>query len=415
MTLPLSDIRVIAVEQFGAGPWATLQLADLGAEVIKIEDPAAGGDVGRYVPPYQSGEDSLFFESFNRGKKSISLDLRHPASRAVLEDLVRASDALYCNLRGDGPEKLRLRFADLREANPRLVCCSLSAFGNSGPRAEEGGYDYVVQALGGWMSLTGGPDEPPTKSGLSLVDLSAGYVSAIALLAGIWRARRDGVGCDCDISLFETALSELAYVGTWVASRGYQPVRLAESAHPSMVPFQTFPTADGWIVVAAPKQHLWEALCTAIERPELADEPRFIDFAARNDNRDALASILRDVFRTRETTEWVRRLQNARVPAGPVNNVAEALRDPQAEAREAIVEYEHPSLGTVKQVASPFHVDDWRPEARRAPSNGEQTAEILQGLCGYDAERMRALAVDGVFGSSFPGEAVDSGLELVDR
>jgi crotonobetainyl-CoA:carnitine CoA-transferase CaiB-like acyl-CoA transferase len=412
----LSDIRIIAVEQFGAGPWATLQLADLGAEVIKIEDPGAGGDVGRYVPPYQVGEDSLFFESFNRGKKSISLDLRHPASRVVLEDLVRASDALYCNLRGDGPEKLRLRFADLREVNPRLVCCSLSAFGTSGPRAEEGGYDYVVQAIAGWMSLTGGPDEPPAKSGLSLVDLSAGYVSAIALLSGIWRARRDGVGCDCDLSLFDTALSELAYVGTWVASRGYEPMRIAESAHPSMVPFQSFPTADGWIVVAAPKQHLWEALCKAIERPELAGDPRFVDFAARNDNREALVSVLRDVFRTLETTEWVRRLRAARVPVGPVNDVAGALNDPQAEARNAIVEYEHPSLGTVKQVASPFRVDDWRPEASRAPLNGEQTAEILGGLCGYEAGRIRELAAEGVFGSSFTGgDDVVPGLELVDR
>jgi crotonobetainyl-CoA:carnitine CoA-transferase CaiB-like acyl-CoA transferase len=206
LTQPLADLRVVAVEQYGAGPWGTLQLADLGAEVLKIEDPAARGDVGRYVPPFQEGEDSLFFETFNRNKRSVSLDLRHPEGRAVFEDLVRVSDAVYSNLRGDQPAKLRLRYADLKDVNPRVVCCSLSGFGMTGPRAAEGGYDYMMQGLAGWMSLTGEPEGPPTKSGLSLVDLSGGYVSAIALLAGVWRARRDGVGCECEVSVFETAM-----------------------------------------------------------------------------------------------------------------------------------------------------------------------------------------------------------------
>ena len=194
MTLPLADVRVLAVEQFGAGPWATLQLADLGAEVIKIEDPASGGDVCRYVPPFQQGEDSLFFETFNRNKKSVSLDLRHPEARAVFHDLVRSSDAVYSNLRGDQPERLGLTYQQLRDANPRIVCCSLSGFGMTGPRAAEGGYDYMMQGLAGWQMLTGDPEGPPTKSGLSLVDLSGGYASAVALLAGLWRARREGVG-----------------------------------------------------------------------------------------------------------------------------------------------------------------------------------------------------------------------------
>lgn len=400
MTLPLSDIRIIAVEQFGAGPWATLQLADLGAEVIKIEDPRAGGDVGRYVPPYQVGEDSLFFETFNRGKKSISLDLRQPAARVVLENLVRESDAVYSNLRGDGPRKLGLRYADLKDVNPRLVCCSLTAFGTSGPRAEEGGYDYVMQAMAGWMSLTGGPDAPPTKSGLSLVDLSAGYVSAIGVLSGLWRARRDGVGGDCDLSLFETALAELAYVGTWVASRSHAPARMADSAHPSMVPFQSFATSDGWLVVAAPKQHLWEGVCEAVERPELALDPRFLDFASRNENREELVSILSEVFRARTTAVWLERLGLARVPAGAVNDVAGALGDPQVAARGSIVEYEHPTLGTVRQVATPFRLDGRKPTASRAPLRGEHTSEVLAQVCGYSPEQIRDLSNEGVFGDS---------------
>ncbi len=164
--LPLADVRVLAVEQFGAGPWGTLQLADLGAEVIKVEDPAAGGDVGRYVPPYQEGESSLFFETFNRSKKSVSLDLRHPAARGVFEDLVRACDVVYSNLRGDQPARLGLTYEQLKDVNSRIVCCSLSGFGTSGPRAREGGYDYMMQGLAGWMSLTGDPDGPTTKSGL---------------------------------------------------------------------------------------------------------------------------------------------------------------------------------------------------------------------------------------------------------
>ena len=174
------------------------------------------------------------------------------------------SDAVYSNLRGDQPHKLRITYDDLREVNPRIVCCSLSGFGMTGPRAAQPGYDYVMQAMAGWMSLTGDPDGPPTKSGLSLVDLSGGYVSAIALLSGLWRARRDGVGCDCDISLYETALHELVYIGTWAASAGYVPQRIAESAHPSIVPFQAFQSADGWLTVACAKQKFWELLCGAL-------------------------------------------------------------------------------------------------------------------------------------------------------
>jgi crotonobetainyl-CoA:carnitine CoA-transferase CaiB-like acyl-CoA transferase len=288
LRLPLEDIRVLAVEQFGAGPWGTLQLVDLGAEVIKIEDPASGGDVCRYVPPFQEGEDSLFFETFNRNKKSVSLDFRHPEARKVFHDLVRVSDAVYSNLRGDQPERLGLTYDQLKEVNPRIVCCSLSGFGMTGPRAAEGGYDYMMQGLAGWQMLTGEPDGPPTKSGLSLVDLSGGYASAIALLAGIWRARRDGVGCDCDVSLFETALQELMYVGTFAATKGYEPPRRHNSAHPTIVPFQNFRAADGWIVIGGAKQKFWERICELAGEPELATDPRFATMAARNENRDEL-------------------------------------------------------------------------------------------------------------------------------
>ena len=398
MTLPLADVRIIAVEQYGAGPWATLQLSDLGAEVIKIEDPASNGDVGRYVPPYQQGEDSLFFETFNRNKKSVSLDLRSPRGREVFEALVAKSDAVYSNLRGDQPRKLRITYDDLREVNPRIVCCSLSGFGMTGPRAAQPGYDYIMQAMAGWMSLTGDPDGPPTKSGLSLVDLSGGYVSAIALLSGLWRARRDGVGCDCDISLYETALHELVYVGTWAATAGYVPQRIAESAHPSIVPFQAIQTADGWLTIACAKQKFWQLLCGALGREDLLEDPRFTDFAARNHNRDELLSILREVFRARTTAEWQMILSEAGVPHGPVYEVGDALEDEQALAREDVVEVEHPELGTVRQIASPLRLSGEPNPLGRGPYRGEHTDELLRDLCGYSDDELASLRAEGAFG-----------------
>ena len=404
MTLPLADIRVLAIEQFGAGPWGTLQLADLGAEVIKIEDPVSRGDVGRYVPPFQEGEDSIFFETFNRNKKSVSLDFRHPDAPAVFHDLVRVSDAVYSNLRGDQPPKLGLTYDQLKEANPRVVCCSLSGFGMTGPRASEGGYDYMMQGLAGWQALTGEPDGPPTKSGLSLVDLSAGYASMIALLAGLWRARRDGAGCDCDVSLFETALHELMYIGPWAASHGYVPPRMANSAHPSIVPFQNFLASDGWIVIAAAKEKFWERLCDVIERPDLREDPRFATIASRNEHREVLLPILEDVFRRRTVAEWLVRLVPAGVPSAKINSVLEALEDPQTVAREDVVEHDHPALGRVRTIASPLRLEADGEDLRvsppaRGPFRGEHTESVLVEYCGYAPERVRELHADGVFGT----------------
>jgi crotonobetainyl-CoA:carnitine CoA-transferase CaiB-like acyl-CoA transferase len=398
--LPLADVRVIALEQYGAGPWGTLQLADLGAEVIKIEDPVSRGDVGRYVPPFAEGEDSLFFEAFNRNKKSLSLDLRRPEAREVLEDLVRVSDVVYSNLRGDQPARLGITYDRLKDVNPQIVCCALSGFGMTGPRAAQGGYDYMMQGLAGWMALTGDPDGPPTKSGLSLVDLSGGYVSALAVMGGLWRARRDGVGCDCDVSLFETALHELCYVGVWAASRDYVPPRRPSSAHPSIVPFQNFATADGWIVVACPKQKFWEALCSALGRPELVRDERFADFAGRDRNREALLAILDPALAVRTTAEWLDILGAAGVPCAPVNDVAAALEDPQTIARGAVVEIDHPRLGPVRQPASPLRLGD-EPPLERAPFRGEHTESLLAGLCAYGPERLRDLAEAGVFGGGY--------------
>lgn len=208
---PLADIRIIAVEQYGAGPFGSMQLADLGAEVIKIEDPTSGGNIGRYIPPYQEGEDSLFFESFNRNKRSISLDVRTSVGRAAFEDLVRVSDVVHSNLRGDVLAKVGIRYEGLKEIYPSIICCALTGFGMTGPRFAEPGYVYILQGIAEWMGITGEPSGPPTKSGLSLVGYSSGLVAALFILAGVHAARRDGKWMDCDVSLFDTAISMLTY------------------------------------------------------------------------------------------------------------------------------------------------------------------------------------------------------------
>jgi crotonobetainyl-CoA:carnitine CoA-transferase CaiB-like acyl-CoA transferase len=395
---PLEDIRIIAVEQYGAGPWGSVQLADLGAEIIKIEDPSVRGDVGRYVPPYAEDEDSLFFEVHNRNKRSLSLDLNSPGGRAVFEDLVRGADAVYSNLRGDVPAKIGITYDDLKHINPRIVCVSLSGFGMSGPRVKEPGYDYILQGLAGWMDITGDPDGPPTKSGLSLVDYSGGLFAAISLLAGIHQARRDGVGMDCDVALYDAAFALLTYPATWHLNEGFTPVRTRHSAHPSLVPFQAFQTKDSWIVVGCAKEKFWQRLCPIVGHPEWATDERFVDFAARDRNRDVLIPLLEDVFASRTSAEWLEELGAAAIPSGPINTVAEGLVDPHTAARGLVVEAEHPRFGTVKMPGPAVNVGPRRTDHRRAPLRNEDFDYVVRELLGYDEERIAALVEEASFG-----------------
>lgn len=395
---PLEDIRIVAVEQYGAGPFGSVHLADLGADVIKIEEPGTGGDVGRYVPPYQDGEDSLFFETFNRGKRSLSLDLSSPAGREVFEDLVRRSDAVYSNLRGDVPVKIGITYDQLKHVNPSIVCCSLTGFGMTGPRARQPGYDYILQGLAGWMDLTGEPGGPPTKSGLSIVDYSGGFVAAISLLAGVHAARRDGYGVDCDLSLFDTAVGMLTYPAAWHLNAGFTPVRTHHSAHPSLVPFQLFPSSDGWIVVGCAKEKFWQRLVTVLDNPALT-APRFATFADRRTHAADLLPLLESVFTTRTTADWLALLEPAGVPCGPVNNVEAALNDPHTRARGLIVETEHPRYGTVRQVASPVRVGNQPPSYRRAPHRGEDL-DYVANLLGYSPDHLSSLQKSGAFGDA---------------
>ena len=395
---PLADIRILSLEQYGAGPFGTLHLADLGAEVIKVEDPRVGGDVGRYVPPYAEEEDSLFFEAFNRNKKSISIDLLTPEGRAVFEDLVKVCDVVYSNLRGDVPAKMKITYNDLKHLNPKIVCCSLTGFGMTGPRSSEPGYDYILQGLAGWMDLTGEPDGPPTKSGLSMVDYSGGFVAAISLLAGVHAARRDGVGMDCDLSLYDAAIGMLTYPGVWHMNAGFTPVRTHHSAHPSLVPFQAFEASDGWLIVGCAKEKFWQRLTEVIGKPEWAADPRFVTFAERQKNASVLLPMLEDIIRQRTVDEWLSVLYPASIPCGPINDVAQAMLEPHTIARNLIIETEHPRYGTLKNLASPVKVGNEAVTHRRAPQRNENFDEVMSGLLNYSPEKIASLNDAGAFG-----------------
>ena len=393
----MDGVRILAVEQFGAGPFGTLHLADLGAEVIKIENPHAGGDVARSIPPYTIAGDSLYFQSFNRNKRSLSLDLKHPEGKRIFHELVRHSDAVFNNLRGDQPATLGLTFEALQHVNPKIVCCSLSGFGLDGPRHAEPAYDYLMQAYAGWMSLTGEPDAPPTKSGLSVVDFAGGSLAMLGLVVGLLNAGRTGKGCNVDVSLLDTAISMLNYVAIWALNRDHTPVRMANSAHPTVTPAQVFETADGHLVIFCAKEKFWRALVAVLEAPELGADPRFASMTARYEHRDALLADLKARFRLRSSAEWLARLRG-RVPCAPVNTLAEALVDEQVLARDMVLTVEHPHYGPIQETGTAIHIDGERPGRAPGPALGADTESILTELLGYDGEQLRRIQAGGALG-----------------
>ena len=389
---PLEGLRILAVEVYGAGPFGTAHLADLGAEVIKIENRATGGDVSRAVgPTLLGGQDSVFFQSLNRNKKSLSLDLKHPRGREVFHKLVATADGLMGNLRGDQPEKLGLTFEILSKVNPKIVCAHLSAYGRDSGRKSWPGYDYLMQGEAGWLYLSGEPEGPPARMGLSVVDYSTGTTCALALLAGILEARRTGRGRDLDVSLYDVAMHQLNYPAAWYLNDGLVTSRAPRSAHPFIAPSQLLRTKDGWIFVMAQTQRFWELLCDQLQRADL--KAKYPDFAARREHRDELTRVLDSEFSARSTQEWLVKLRGT-VPCGPVYDMAEALENPYFRERGGVQVFDHPDKPGFKLVASPFRLGEALP-ARPAPKLGQHTEELLRDL-GFTAPEIARLKSERV-------------------
>lgn len=384
-SLPLEGVRIIAIEQYGAGPFGTQHLADLGAEIIKIENRADGGDVGRHVGPYYFDEnDSHFYQSFNRNKKSMTLNLKSEQGMEILHRLVKEAAAVFNNLRGDLPEKLGLTYDDLKSLNPQIVCGHLSAYGRHGSRKSWPGYDYLMQAEAGYLSLTGEPDGPPSRMGLSIIDLMTGTTAAMGLLAGILGARATGVGRDIDVSLYDVAVHNLAYVGTWYLNEGFSLKREPFSSHPSLTPSQLYRTADGWVFLMCNKEKFWGVLCKAIERPDWISSEQYCDFTSRLKNRDQLKQDLEAVLAAHTTEEWMVRFAG-KVPAAPVYDVAQALDNDFMREQERILELAHPSA-KVRVIASPVRAGPHPTQA--APAMGQDNQVLLKEM-GYSESEIQ--------------------------
>jgi len=393
-SLPLDGVRILAFTQLGAGPYAMMVLGDLGAEIIKIEDPTIGGDEARTVPPYAGQGDSPYFQSMNRNAKSFTLNLRVPTGRALFHRLVTVSDAVYSNPRGDLPAKLGLDYPSLKAVNPRIVCCALSGFGKTGPRAADPGYDFLVQALAGFMSLTGEPGAPPTRCGVSIADFSGGLASAVGLLAGLLRARQTGVGCDVDVSLLDTAVSMLNYLAVWNLNRGHVVARQPDGAHQTLVPSQSFATQDGHLVIMCMKEKFWQRLAHRVGLGRLLDDPRFRTFADRLAHREELLAMLRRVMASKTTAEWLAILRG-HVPCAPVYTIEEALQDEQVVARDMVIDVEHPQFGRLRETGCPIKIDDAQPRRMPASPLGGDTETLLRGLLGCPDDEIASLRAQG--------------------
>ena len=397
--LPLTGFRVLAAEQYGAGPFGTMFLAQLGAEVIKIEPPAKpgqpGGDTARAVGPHFLREnESLYFQTFNLNKKSLTLDLQSARGQAILRDLASTSHAMVNNLRGDLPAKLGLDYATLGGIRPQIVCAHLSAYGRDNPRAKWPGYDYLMQAEAGFLSLTGEPDGPPVRFGLSIVDFMTGTQMAVGLLAAMLDAQRSGIGCDIDVDLLSTAAHQMSYPAVWYLNEGDVTPRAPRSAHPSVTPSQMFRSADGWMFVMAQLPKFWLLLTDAIGRSELRTDPRFSTPADRLVHRDALTELLDAVFVTRPTHYWVDLLSGT-VPVAPVHDLASAMDNPFLQETRLMQQVAHPDRQDLRVLASPIRVDGERLPSRAAPLLGADSDDVLAGL-GLLPDEIASLKRDGI-------------------
>jgi crotonobetainyl-CoA:carnitine CoA-transferase CaiB-like acyl-CoA transferase len=393
-TGPLEGLKVIDLSHIMAGPACSMLLADMGADVIKVEKIPGGDDARRMVPPTVADESAAFL-IMNRNKRGIALNLKANAGRAVLSRLLKNADVLIENYRRGTMEKMGFGYDSLHELNPKLIYCSISGFGRTGPYADRGGFDLVAQGMSGLMSITGErAGGPPMKAGAPVTDITAGILACVGVLAALHARESTGEGQMVDTSLFEAGITHTYWHSAICFATGQPPGPMG-SAHPLNAPYQAFPASDGWITVGAANQENWLRLLDALGAPELRDDPRFAHNADRMRNLSALTAALSPLFQRRTVAEWLRRLEESGVPAGPVLDIAEMHTDPQALAREMIVETTHPTAGQVKAIGLPIKFSDTPGGVRRAaPVFGEHTREVLREN-GYSDTEIDQMAEQG--------------------
>ena len=395
MPLPLQHIRVLDLSRVLAGPHCTMLLGDLGAEVIKVERPQTGDDTRQWGPPFTGGE-STYYLACNRNKKSITLNLKSERGQQLASALAAKSDVLVENLLPGTLDEFGLGYEALKKANPRLVYCSISGFGQDGPYRDRPGYDLLVQAMGGVMSITGEPDGEPMKVGVAISDITSGLYAATAILAALNARERTGVGDRIDISLLDSTVSWLANVASAYLVTEKNPKRYG-NAHASIVPYQAFHASDGYFVVAVGNDDQWQRFCRAVERPDLAADERFKTNPLRVKHREVLISILTEYFVTKSMAHWLEHLEKGEVPAAPVNTFDHVFTDPQVLARQMAIDVPHPTIGNLRMVGSPLKMESLKERPFVAPPLlGQHTEEVLREYLGLQGEEVEKLRKEGV-------------------
>ncbi len=401
MAGPLAGIRVLDLSRVLAGPWAGQNLADLGAEVIKIERPGAGDDSRAFGPPWvkdaqgRDTKDSAYFTSANRGKKSMTVNLSQPEGQALVRELAAKSDVLLENYKYGDLQRYGLGYDDLKATNPRLIYCSVTGFGQTGPYKERPGYDFMIQGMGGMMSVTGEPDDKPgggpQRAGVPIADIITGMYASIAICAALAHRAQSGAGQHLDLALLDSQIALLAYQNTNYFATGKPPRRIG-NLHPNIVPYQPFRASDGEVILACGNDNLYRKFCAAAGCAELAADARFATNGKRVENRDELTRLLAAIFAKRTKKEWVALLDAAGVPNGPINDIAQVFDEPQVKARAVRIEVKHPVAGKVPMVASPMRFSGTPLEHKTPPPLlGEHTDEILRQVLGKKPEEIARL------------------------